>query len=119
MEFLQPVTGVFTKEDMIQVWTHKWVGLDPPTLGVTRSSVFRQETKNIYPQHIEPQNQFSTLKKKVHNTEMLHKQISLAGLFITAHTQGNVLQSSGSHHSYEQEFYDDPTLSLKIKMRVG
>lgn len=78
-----------------------------------------QETKNIYPQHIEPQNQFSTLKKKVENTEMLHKQISVAGLFITAHTQGNVLQSLGSRHSYEQEFYDDPTLSLKIKMRVG
>ena len=35
-EFLQPVTGVFTKEDMIQVWTHK-------QLGVTRSSIFRQE----------------------------------------------------------------------------
>ena len=57
-------------------------------------------------------------KKKVQNTEMLHKQISVAGLFVTAHTQGNILQSLGSCHSYEQEFYDDPTLSLKIKMRV-
>lgn len=76
-----------------------------------------QETKNIYPQHTVPQNQFSTLKKKVQNKEMLHR-LSVAGLFITAHTQGNVLQSLGSWHSYEQEFYDDPTLSLKIESEI-
>ena len=49
-----------------------------------------QETKNIYPQHIVPQNQFSLLKKKVQNKEMRHKQMSVAGLLITAHTPGNV-----------------------------
>ena len=36
MEFFQPVTEVFTKEDVIQVWNHK-------QLGVTRSSIFEQE----------------------------------------------------------------------------
>ena len=77
-----------------------------------------QETKNIYPQHIVPQNQFSLLKKKVQNKEMQHKQMSVAGLLITAHTQGNVLQSLGRWNSYEQEFYNDQTFSLKIKRRV-
>lgn len=36
MEFLQPVTEVFTKEDVIQIWNHK-------QLGVTRSLIFEQE----------------------------------------------------------------------------
>ena len=36
-----------------------------------------QETKNIYPQHIVHQNQFSTLKKKVQNKEMQMKEFML------------------------------------------
>lgn len=35
----------------------------------------------------------STLKKKVHKKEMLRTQMLVAGLFITAHAQENVLQS--------------------------